>query len=278
MSTNPNPDPRLAVCSWSLEPTDPGQLVEQIHETGLRRTQLDLSPLAGESAWRDTGRVLSDAGIEAVSGMMVTVGEDYSTLESIRETGGVVPDERWHENLEHARRVADAAADLGLSIVSFHAGFIPHDPADAGFAKLADRLTTIADLFHGHGCVTLLETGQESAASLNALLDHIDHPQLAVNFDPANMILYGMGDPIAALRQLLPRVRQVHLKDARPTKTPGTWGEEVPVGEGAVDWPAFVSVLDEGGYTGDLVIEREAGTQRVADVRRAVDHITPLLQ
>jgi sugar phosphate isomerase/epimerase len=83
------------------------------------------------------------------------------------------------------------------------------------------------------------------------------------------MILYNKGDPVEALRTLGPWIRQVHIKDAVKTRTPGTWGEEVPVGEGEVDWPAFFATLRKIGFSGNLVIEREAGARRVADVRAA---------
>jgi L-ribulose-5-phosphate 3-epimerase len=90
-----------------------------------------------------------------------------------------------------------------------------------------------------------------------------------VNFDPANMILYAKGNPIEALRVLRPWIRQVHIKDARRTHVPGTWGEEVPAGSGDVDWQKFFNTLNELNYRGDFVIEREAGQARVADIRTA---------
>ena len=86
-----------------------------------------------------------------------------------------------------------------------------------------------------------------------------------------------MGDPLDALRLLLPRVRQAHAKDATPAATPGTWGAEVPVGEGAVDWPAFVEILTGGGFDGELILEREAGTARVDDLRSGAALLRPLL-
>ena len=102
------------------------------------------------------------------------------------------------------------------------------------------------------------------------MLAELDRPDHAgVNFDPANMILYGMGDPVEALRALLPHVLQVHVKDATPTAEPGTWGAEVPAGTGAVDWPAFFAVLSGAGRPIDLMIEREAGGTRVADIATA---------
>jgi L-ribulose-5-phosphate 3-epimerase len=90
---------------------------------------------------------------------------------------------------------------------------------------------------------------------------------VGVNFDPANMILYNNGDPIEALRIVGRHVRGVHVKDATLTRVPGTWGEEVVVGTGQVDWPAFFTALAEARFPGWLCFEREAGNQRVADIR-----------
>jgi sugar phosphate isomerase/epimerase len=162
---------------------------------------------------------------------------------------------------------------LELKLVTFHAGFLPHDEKDPSCAKMLGRLSQIADLFGTAGIGLGLETGQETAPVLLSMLQKLNRPNLGVNFDPANMILYDKGDPIEALRSLGQWVRQVHIKDALRTKKPGTWGEEVAVGSGEVDWPAFLSTLAQIGFRGNMVIEREAGTQRVADIRRAREFI-----
>jgi sugar phosphate isomerase/epimerase len=81
---------------------------------------------------------------------------------------------------------------------------------------------------------------------------------------------------VAAIRTLGPWLKQCHLKDAVRTKVPGQWGEEVVLGTGQVDWKAFFEALDAAGFAGDLCIEREAGTQRVADIRAAREHVERL--
>jgi sugar phosphate isomerase/epimerase len=269
---------RLAVCSWSLQPADPQDLVAKLRATDIHRVQLALDPLREAPAgWGDTGRLFGQADIKIVSGMFGCVGEDYSTLDSIRETGGIVPDATWPENLQNIEATAGIAADLGLKLVTFHAGFVPHDPADPGYAKMLQRLEAVAEIFAAEKMEVALETGQETAADLAALLGALNRPNVGVNFDPANMLLYGKGDPIQAVRLLGPWIRQVHIKDATTTKVPGTWGAEVPVGTGEVDWPAFFSTLKELNYSGDLVIEREAGTQRVADIRTAREVVLKLV-
>jgi L-ribulose-5-phosphate 3-epimerase len=121
-----------------------------------------------------------------------------------------------------------------------------------------------------------LETGQEAAATMAGFLKKLDRPNVGVNFDPANMILYDKGDPVAALRTLGPWLKQCHLKDAVRTKTPGTWGEEVRFGTGQVDWKAFFQALATVGFKGNLCIEREAGSQRVADIRAAREYVEKL--
>jgi sugar phosphate isomerase/epimerase len=248
-----------------------------VQSLGLSRVQLALNEHRGSAGGAAIGETLKTAGIEIVSGMFGTPDEDYSTLESIRRTGGVVPDATWEANLALAGEIAETASTLGLTLVSFHAGFLPEDPADPDYAKLIDRLRTLATLFAEKGIDLGFETGQEEADVLLRFLDDLAAPNVGVNFDPANMLLYDKGDPVAALRTLAPWLKQVHLKDAVRTKTPGTWGEEVVVGTGEVDWPAFFAALDELGYTGNLCLEREAGDQRVADLKAGREFVESLV-
>lgn len=236
---------------------------------GVPRVQLALLPLLeSPEDWCDAVRVLSDCGVRVVSGMFQPVGEDYSTLETIKATGGVRSDETWPQSLDRALRTADLAAASGIALVTFHAGFIPHD-AGAEREKILKRLRTLADHFAQRGIQLALETGQETAETLANALAELDRPSVGVNFDPANMILYGMGDPVEAVQRLLPRVVQVHIKDAVPTAVRGEWGDEVPVGQGAVAWGRFLKVIASSPTPLDLVIEREAGACREADITAA---------
>jgi sugar phosphate isomerase/epimerase len=263
---------RLAVCSWSLQPVSPQDLITKLQATGIGRVQLALDPLRETpGVWGETADLFRKNGLTVVSGMFGCVGEDYSTLDTIRVTGGIAPDATWEKNWANIGSTAALAQRLGLKLVTFHAGFLPHDEKDPNFAKLLRRLAETADVFKAANISLGLETGQETAPVLAQLLQKLKCPNVGVNFDPANMILYDKGDPIAALHTLGPWIRAVHIKDARRTKVPGTWGEEVTVGTGEVDWKAFFATLREPNYTGDFVIEREAGNQRVADIRTARD-------
>ena len=265
---------RLAVCSWSLQPESPADLVAKLESTGIRRVQLALDPLcAAPGVWGETVAVFRRKRITIVSGMFGCVGEDYSTLETIRLTGGIAPNATWEQNWDNMRTTAALAHELGLKLVTFHAGFLPHEVKDPNFARMLRRLEETADVFEAANIALGLETGQETAPVLVQLLQKLNRRNVGVNFDPANMILYDKGNPIAALRVLGPWIRQVHIKDARRTKVPGTWGEEVAAGTGEVDWQAFFATLRDLNYTGDFVIEREAGTQRVTDIRTAKDMV-----
>jgi len=263
---------RTATCSWSLQPSTPEELVDRLRRTGLRAVQLALTPVVRDpDRWAAVFDGLADDGIEIVSGMMEPLDEDYSSLEAIAQTGGVRPDSTWDGNLRMANEIADCAARNAIDLVTLHAGFIPKDPRDPERSTMLDRLRRVVEVFAGRGVRVAFETGQETAATLLEVLDALSHPALGVNFDPANMILYGKGDPIEAFRALVPHVVQVHVKDAVPTGQPGTWGTETPVGSGAVDWPAFLSIVEGMDRPVDLVIEREGGDQRIEDIRTAIE-------
>jgi len=260
----------LSVCSWSLRPGSPSELADAVAAVGLEAVQLDLVPLLEEPGWADAAAVLADRGVALASGMVRLDGEDYSTLESIARTGGLRPDETWPENFTRCRRGAELAAALGLDLVTFHAGFIPEGGAER--ERLLDRLRQVADVFADAGVAIALETGQETADTLVEALEALERPEVGVNFDPANMILYGMGDPVAALRTLAPRVHQLHAKDALPTETPGTWGREVPVGDGAVDWAGLLEAAAMVPHL-RIAIEREAGDRRIAEISQARERL-----
>lgn len=274
---------RLGVCSWSLQPASPRELADKVASLGLRKVQLHLDPIR-EGAWKadETAGLLRLANVRIASGMMGTKGEDYSTLESIRLTGGLRPDEHWEANLKAAEGNAIFAARFGIPLVTFHAGFLPHDASDPLRTRMVERLRQFAEVFAARNVRVALETGQEDATTLLSVLSDVNtelapRARLGVNFDPANMILYAMGDPIDALQRLAPHVMQIHIKDAKPTAKPGTWGSEEVAGTGAVDWPRFFEAVHAARLQCDLMIEREAGSQRESDIRTARDLVRRVL-
>jgi sugar phosphate isomerase/epimerase len=273
---------QIGVCSWSLQATGPQDLANKVNALGLKKVQLGLTPHRDDpGTWEGVQEILGASGIAIVSGMFSTIGEDYSTPAAIRQTGGIVPDEHWEGNQQLAAAAAALARQMGVKLVSTHAGFLPHERSDPDFDKLSGRVATLAQMYAAIGGSLLLESGQESADTLLEFLDEMVRRgarNVTVNFDPANMILYDMDEPIAALRKLVSRVQQVHVKDARRTTVKGQWGEEVVVGTGEVDWIAFVRILAEADYTGDYIFEREAGNDRVGDISKGIAALTTAMK
>jgi len=266
----PTDTTRIGVCSWSLKPQGPAHLIELLGRLDIANVQLALNPVIDvPGLWSGAIDLIRGAGHNVVSGMMATAGEDYSTLESIKRTGGVRMDASWEQNRKAAHDIAYLTDHNDIKLVTFHAGFLPEDRSDDERGTMIDRLRAIADEFGERDINIALETGQETADTLLDVLDELDRGNVGVNFDPANMILYGMGDPTEALRKLKMHVKQMHIKDAKPAQSSGEWGTEVPAGEGAVDWSALFEIAETLDPSVYYIIERESGDDRLADVRSA---------
>lgn len=271
---------RVGVCSWSLRPTSVEDLAAKVIRCGVTSIQLALDPIRLEpGAWpiRKINKVLGDAGINIASVMMTMKGEDYSTLRSIELTGGVRPDSTWRENLAAAQENANIADQLGVALVSFHAGFMPHDKRDPLWTTIRDRVLAVADCYAKFDISVALETGQEPPEVLLEFLDDVDNPMIGVNFDPGNIILYGNGDAVEAFRAVAPFVDQIHLKDATASERAGTWGQEAVLGTGAVDWRSLLDAIRDGDFIGDALIEREAGEDRIGDVVRGREFLNGVM-
>ena len=257
----------VGICSWSLQ-SDIPEIAVVLKDLDVEHIHLDVGLACGENGGEYIDLVLKQ-GWTISSAMIGFEQEDYTTLETIRATGGIAPDECWEINKERFVKAVDAAAALKVKYLSTHAGFI--DESKPEYAqKFFERIRFMADACAEKGVTLLMETGQESAEDLKDFLEELAHPAVGVNFDPANMILYGMGDPKKAVGVLAPWIKHVHIKDAIATDTPGNWGSEVPWSTGEVGTEGFLAALKEIGYEGTLAIEREAGDNRVGDIKMAV--------
>ena len=275
-SAPPIPAERIGVCSWSWREPMAG-VAREMADADVKGIHLALGPFIapderhgaaeGAAALALVKDKIAKGEWVLMCTMIGTVGEDYSTLETIRETGGIVPDRHWEANKKIVTAGARLTQELGCKYMSTHAGFLDESNPKA-LKKFVERVTWMRDECRKYGVTLILESGQETAEDLAAFLPRV--PGVFINFDPANMILYGKGQPRAALHVLYPWIRQVHVKDARETKVPGTWGEEVPWGEGEVGGEAFLADLEALGYRGNYVVEREGGDDRPGDIRRAV--------
>ena len=187
------------------------------------------------------------------------VGEDYADIPTVTRTVGLVPLSTRKERIARTKAVSNVAKELGIESLGCHIGVIPADHGAAPYAEIREMTRELCDFCKDNGQSFTLETGQEPAKVLLRFMEDVDRPNLKINFDPANMILYGTGDPIEALTVLSKHVISVHCKDGDwpAREKPEALGVEVPLGQGKVNLPAFISKLKELGYTGPLALECE---------------------
>ena len=242
-------------------------------QLGLRHVQLALAPLLfldDKRKHQELGH-LREAGVQITATMINYPGEDYTSIAVIRETGGLVPDKDFELRRKMTMEAGRLSLELGVKQLTTHIGFIPasNHPSYLG---TVGRIRDVALELGSMGIDLLMETGQERDTELLQFLNDLAARNVHVNFDPANMILYGAGDPIEAIETLGRHIRHVHVKDGILSDQPGVkWGEEVPFGQGEVGPRRFLSALNRIGYAGPLVIEREAGNQRLEDVKTAIE-------
>ncbi|MHC4745757.1 MAG: sugar phosphate isomerase/epimerase family protein [Planctomycetota bacterium] len=260
----------IAVCTWSLK-NNFDMLSTLREQLSLTHIHLALSPALAENGQNYIEQVQKQ-NWDITATMIDFPQEDYSTLESIKATGGIVPDPYWQDNKKRVFDAVDITAGLNVKYLSLHFGFLDISD-DESVGKFTERTKILADRAAGKNIQLLMETGQESAGHLREFLEQIHHPALAVNFDPANMILYDKGEPIEAVEILAAWIKHVHIKDALRTQTPGTWGAEVPWGDGQVGLDDFLDALGQAGFTGPLAVEREAGDKRFEDIKLAVQRL-----
>ncbi len=270
----------VGVCSWSLQVKSVPELKGFMDRLGVNLVQIACGD-PHHAAW-DEGEAMPAAalaaGFELGGAMLGFPGEDYTTPKHIERTGGFGDPATRPERLERFQWALTRTKELGLTDLMLHAGFLP-EPGDPGRKAFLDTLAKVGQLAAEKGVTVAFETGQESAALLRQTLDDLKSPNLKVNFDPANMLLYDKDDPLKAVELLAPDIKTVHVKDANRPKTPGEWGEEVPLGQGETNTRAFLLALKKVGYRGPLFIEREVGTQqqRYDDIAHGVQFIRSVL-
>jgi len=263
----------IGVCSWSLQPRGTRDLIEGVKRLGLAHVQLGLWPLVqldDKQKHLELG-LLRNSGLTFTAGMIGFPDEDYSTIAAIKKTGGYVSEEEFPVRRAFTKSAGQIAAEMGMDLLSAHIGFVPPS-SDPTYQPMLERICMIAEDLKAMGITLLMETGQETAPELLQFLNDLRCQNVRVNFDPANMILYGAGDPIEAITILGRHIAHVHVKDAVLSDAPGaTWGREVPFGMGQVPPREFLRALKDAGYTGPLCIEREAGDQRAEDIALAIE-------
>lgn len=270
-------DRETGVMFWAGRDT-----LEEIRSLGVRCGQLgvpgdlQLNP-AVAAEWK---LALERAQFSLVTVFAAYTGENYADIPTVQRTVGFIPRDTRAERERRTYEVSDFAAAIGVRSIACHIGFVPEDTTHPDYLTVREMVRRVCDHAARYGQTFALETGQEPAHVLQRFLRDVSRPNLGINFDPANMILYGTGDPIEALNVLGQHVLSVHAKDGDwpPRNDSGALGTERPLGQGAVGVPRFVTKLREIGFRGPLNIEREAENQaeRIADIRKAVAYLKTL--
>jgi sugar phosphate isomerase/epimerase len=255
---------------------------EVAHELGISTAHLHTPHAESRTPERAKEFVakLKDLGIRVTVVFAGFEGESYADIPTVERTIGLVPQETRAARVAELKEIADFAHLMGVDAVGLHLGFVPHDRTSADYQDVLKITRDICDYVAKNGQAVHLETGQEPADVLLAFMQDMERDNLFINFDPANMILYGCGEPIPALKTLGKYVRSIHCKDGTWSDKPGiTWGAEVALGKGAVDFAAYLKTLQEIGYTGPLTIEREIPQEPVrqkAEIAAAVETLETL--
>ncbi|MDX2152256.1 MAG: sugar phosphate isomerase/epimerase family protein [Bryobacteraceae bacterium] len=268
----------IGVIFWAG--SDPAAQLAEAKSLGARCGQLGVpGDYALEGAAEKWKAALAAADFPIVSVVGAYNGEDYADIPTVQRTCGYVPESTRDERLKRTYALSDLAAAIGAPGIGAHVGFVPEDPSDPAYIAARDAVRAICDYAAKHGQTFNLETGQEPAPVLLEFLRDVARPNVRINFDPANMILYGTGDPIEAFGILAPHVISVHCKDGDwpPKDKAGALGTEKPLGQGSVGMDRFIAKVKECGYRGPLIIEREGSAQWAADVRAGAQLLQRLL-
>ncbi|GHT30815.1 hexulose-6-phosphate isomerase [Planctomycetales bacterium] len=238
-----------------------GVKLEVVRDLGIKTIHLHSPSKTSRTAKHadEFNKKLKDYGITISTVFLGFEGESYETIKITAETVGFVPEATRAARLAEAFEIADFAKLLNVSAIGSHIGFVPHDKNSTGYSGIVETIRQLCNHLKKNGQTLHLETGQEEVTALTDFIGDTGADNLFINFDPANLILYGIGNPIGALKTVGKWVRGVHCKDAvATTGKPGIdWGCEVPFGKGQINAELFLKTLKEIGYTGPLTIERE---------------------
>lgn len=253
----------------SLNSNVEGNIFQAVSDLGFKVCQLsswDMTQCTKENA----ERVVKDSKESGVRVCAVWAGVPGPAKWNFTEgpvTLGLVPEQYRQERIAALKSWADFATWIGAPAIITHCGFIPENMTDPEYPIVVDAIREVAEYCNEKGIGFWFETGQETPIVLLRTIQRIGTPNLGINLDPANLILYGKGNPIDALDTIGAYVSNIHVKDGLYPTDGEQLGEEVRPGLGKVDFPNFIKKLQEIGFTGEYIIEREiSGPEQTADI------------
>jgi sugar phosphate isomerase/epimerase len=272
--------PELALGVMTVFHTSPYETLTRVASLGVPTIQISYpAHLDTDEGVQQIKDGLAATRLEVTTVFVGFEEEDYTDIPAVRATVGLVPPQTRSKRVKIISDISDFAKKLGVRRVAAHIGFIPEDANDERYPALVTTVRGVCEMLASRDQDFALETGQETARTLHRFIGDVGARNLRVNFDPANMILYGNDQPIPAVRLLAPWIDGVHCKDGCWPTESFKLGREMPLGQGDVNIPQWIETLLEIGYRGPLTIEREIpGEQQMVDIRAAKKLIEDILQ
>jgi len=259
-----------------VEP-DPDAAMATLKSLGIPTCQVYLNKFEPAFAAR-LRKSLDQANIEATSLVVGGPGKESWDFYDGPLTIGLIPRETRAARIAHIKAASDFAVRCDIPAVQTHAGFIPENPNDPVYKEAIVALREVVEYCARYRQNFRYETGQETPITLVRAMRDVGLDNQGVNFDLANLILYGKANPLDAIEVLAPYIQGIHAKDGLWPTNPKLLGEEVPIGKGKVDFPRIVQRLKDIHYQGAVTIEREiSGPQQLQDVHAAADYLRQLI-
>jgi sugar phosphate isomerase/epimerase len=256
---------------------DPDAAIQKVHDFGFPTCQLGVRTFGSEVV-KSVRAALDKYHVEATALVVGGPGPEIYDFYQGPATIGLVPRQYRDARIARLKQGSDFAKQCGIPAVQTHCGFIPENPNDPVYKEAIEAIRDVASHCKNNGLNFRCETGQETPVTLVRAIKDVGLDNVGVNFDVANVILYGKANPVDAVDLLAPYVQGVHAKDGLYPTNPKDLGREVPIGEGIVNFPVLIPRLKQAGYRGPLTIEREiSGPKQAEDIRSAKAFLEKLI-